>query len=128
MDVPDYWEPQAIFAVQGKCVRLEETLTVFHDALVIDRTALFTTKETIDAVASRSDRILSRAGEPFVDDESKRCLEWGSSHDILITLEERLTGDLAVSVSRDERPTAAALLAVRGSPPLAPIDEQLQAV
>jgi len=128
MDVPDYWEPQAVFAVQGRCVRLEETLTVFHDALVIDRTALFTTEETFDAVASRFDRILGRAGDPFDDDESKRCLEWGSSDEILITLEERLTGDLAVSVSRDDRPTAVALLAVIGSSPLAAIDEQVRAI
>jgi hypothetical protein len=132
MDVPADWEPVSVFAVSGKCIRLEESLTLFDGGAITERMATFDSTESFDTVSARLDRALVTKSTPgFVDEANRRSHEWevghGSQGRLLVTLDEEMSGALSVSVSRNDRVTMQTILESVASSPLASIDEELRA-
>jgi hypothetical protein len=126
MEVPEDWEPPAVFAIVGRCIRLEESLTLFDGAAVTERMATFDTKESFDAVSERLDRVLvTKSTEGFADEANRRSREWEVG-DLLVTLDEQVSGALSVSVSKNDRHTMQTILESVASSPLASIDERLR--
>lgn len=127
MDVPEDWEPAAVFAVVGKCIRLEESLTLFDDGAITERMATFDTNEAFDAVSERFDHALvTKSTEGFADEANRRSREWEVG-DTLVTLDEEMSGALSVSVSKNDRITMQHILESVAASPLATLDERLRA-
>lgn len=126
MDVPVDWEPVAVFAVVGRCVRLEESLTLFDGGAITERMATFDATESFDAVSDRLDRALMTKSTPgFADEANRRSHEWELG-ELLVTLDEEMTGALSVSVSKSDTVAMQTILASVASSPLASIDEGLR--
>jgi hypothetical protein len=126
MDVPEDWEPAAVFAIAGRCIRLEESLTLFDGGAITERMATFDTTESFDAVSDRLDHALVTKSTPgFVDEANKRSHEWEVG-DLLVTLDEEMSGALSVSVSKSDRVAMQTILESVASSPLASIDEGLR--
>jgi hypothetical protein len=126
MDVPVDWEPVAVFAVVGRCIRLEESLTLFDGGAITERMATFDATESFDAVSDRLDHALMTKSTPgFADEANRRSHEWEVG-DLLVTLDEEVSGALAVSVSKNDRATMQTILESVAASPLASIDEGLR--
>jgi hypothetical protein len=128
MDVPAEWEPSAVFAISGRCIRLEESLTVFDDGLSAERSASFASDESFDQVSARLDRVVGTKSAPgFADETLRRSHEWAAAGGARVTLDEEVRGTLSVSVSRGDGVGAGKILAAIAHSPLAAIDERLRA-
>lgn len=126
MEVPEDWEPAAVFAVVGRCIRLEESLTLFDDGAVTERMATFDTNEAFDVVADRFDHaLLTKSTEGFADEANRRSHEWEVG-EMLVALDEEMSGALSVSVSKNDRHTMQTILESVAASPLANIDERLR--
>lgn len=126
MDVPEDWEPAAVFAVAGRCIRLEESLTLFDDGAITERMATFDSTEPFDEVSARFDRALVTVStEGLADEANKRSREWEVG-ETLVTLDEEMSGALSVSVSKSDRIAMKTILESVASSPLADIDEGLR--
>lgn len=127
MDVPNDWEPVAVFAVAGRCIRLEESLTLFDGGAITERMATFDATESFDTVASRLDHALMTKSTPgFVDEANRRSNEWEVG-EVLVTLDEEMSGALSVSVSKSDAVAMQTILQSVAASPLATIDEGLRA-
>lgn len=126
MDVPSDWEPAAVFAIAGRCIRLEESLTLFDGGAITERMATFDTHESFDVVSDRLDRVLvTKSSEGFADEANRRSREWDVL-DVLVTLDEEMSGALSVSVSKSDSVTMQTILQSVASSPLSSIDESLR--
>jgi hypothetical protein len=126
MDVPTDWEPATVFAVAGRCIRLEESLTLFDGGAITERMATFDTTESFEAVSDRFDHALVTKSTPgFVDEANKRSHEWEVGP-LLVTLDEEMSGALSVSVSMSDSVTMQTILQSVASSPLSSIDEGLR--
>ena len=126
MDVPNDWEPVAVFAVAGRCIRLEESLTLFDGGAITERMATFDATESFDVVADRLDHALMTKSTPgFADEANRRSHEWEVG-ELLVTLDEEMSGSLSVSVSRSDAVTMQMILQSVASSPLATIDDGLR--
>jgi hypothetical protein len=126
MEVPADWEPAAVFAVVGRCIRLEESLTLFDGDAITERMATFDASESFDAVSDRLDHALVTKSTPgFADEANRRSHEWEVG-ELLVTLDEEMSGALSVSVSRSDGVTMQTILQSVASSPLASIDEGLR--
>ena len=126
MDVPADWEPVAVFAVAGRCIRLEESLTLFDGGAITERMATFDATESFEAVSDRLDHALVTKSTPgFADEANRRSHEW-EVNDLLVTLDEEMSGALSVSVSKSDGVTMQVILQSVASSPLATIDERLR--
>lgn len=127
MEVPVDWEPVAVFAVAGRCIRLEESLTLFDGGAITEQMASFDATESFDVVSDRLDHALvTKSTAGFVDEANRRSHEWEVG-DLLVTLDEEMSGALSVSVSRSDSVTMQTILQSVASSPLAKIDEGLRA-
>ncbi len=126
MVVPPEWEPKELFEVGGRCLRLEESLTLFDDESIVERTASFAATRSFEDVAAAFDRALGSAGESGFADEAKvRSLEWSFPGDVVVTLDEEADGSLSVSVSSHDGGTAQDILVKVSRSPLAALDARL---
>ena len=126
MDVPVDWEPVAVVAVAGRCIRLEESLTLFDGGAITERMATFDATESFEAVSDRLDHALVTKSTPgFADEANRRSHEW-EVNDLLVTLDEEMSGALSVSVSKSDSVTMQHILQSVASSPLASIDEGLR--
>jgi hypothetical protein len=126
MDVPLDWEPVAVFAVVGRCIRLEESLTLFDGGAITERMATFDASDSFEVVSDRLDHALVTKSTPgFTDEANRRSHEWEVG-DLLVTLDEEMSGALSVSVSKSDSVTMQHILQSVASSPLATIDEGLR--
>lgn len=126
MLVPDEWQPKELFDVEGRCIRLEESLTLFDDESIIERTASFAATKSFDEIAASFDRALGSPGEAGFADEAKlRSLEWAFPGGVVVTLDEEADGSLSVSVSSHDGGSAQSILVQVSQSPLATLDERL---
>lgn len=126
MDVPTDWEPVAVFAIAGRCIRLEESLTLFDGGAITERMATFDATEAFEAVSDRLDHALMTKSTPgFADEANRRSHEWEVG-ELLVTLDEEMSGALSVSASRSDSVTMQTILQSVAASPLASIDEGLR--
>jgi hypothetical protein len=126
MEIPPGWEPKELFDVEGRCLRLEESLTLFDDESIVERTASFAATRSFDEVAASFDRELGSPGERGFTDEAKvRSLEWSFPGGVVVTLDEEADGSLSVSVSSHDGGTAQDILVAVSRSPLAALDAGL---
>ncbi len=126
MEIPPGWEPKELFDVEGRCLRLEESLTLFDDESIVERSASFAATRSFDEVAASFDRKLGSPGERGFTDEAKvRSLEWSFPGGVVVTLDEEADGSLSVSVSSHDGGTAQDILVAVSRSPLAAIDARL---